>query len=78
MVRDYDPEGDAKQKAEDAADDDVLDTTDDLAEAKRILDKRYKENDAFQQAQRGFDRHIDEDRLRKVEGRAIAGGDSSN
>lgn len=70
MVRDYDPVGDAQQRAQDAEDDEELETGSDPAEARRILRKRYEGTTPFQQAQRGFDRHIDDDRLRKVDARA--------
>jgi hypothetical protein len=70
VVRDYDPVGDRKQREEDAADDEVLETMADPAKAQRIYDKRYNGTDKFQQAQRGFDKHIDDDLMRKVEARA--------
>jgi hypothetical protein len=71
VVRDYDPLGDRKRRDEDAADDEVLETTADLAEAQRIIDKRYNNGTTkFEQAQRHFDKHIDVDRLRKVAARA--------
>ncbi|MGH3551895.1 MAG: hypothetical protein ACRDT5_04715 [Mycobacterium sp.] len=69
-MRDYDPVGDRKQREEDEADDEALDTTADLAEAQRIYGKRYTGTDKFEQAQRGFDKHIDDDRMRKIADRA--------
>jgi hypothetical protein len=70
VVRDYDPVGDRTRRNEDAADDEVLETSADLTEAQRIIDKRYNGTTEFEQAQRHFDKHIDEDRLRKVAARA--------
>ncbi|WP_325431383.1 hypothetical protein, partial [Mycobacterium sp.] len=69
-MRDYDPVGDRKRRDEDAADDELLETTADLVEAQRIIDKRYNGTTEFEQAQRHFDKHIDADRLRKVAARA--------
>lgn len=70
MVRDYDPRGDAERATQDRADDEELENGSNLERALAIFHKRYDNTDAFEQAQRKFDRTIDEDRLAKVKARA--------
>jgi hypothetical protein len=72
VVREYDPERDAKRDAQDRADDDELEKGSDIQKSQAIFDKRYGDTDEFEQAQRGFTRVIDEDRLLKVKARADA------
>jgi hypothetical protein len=72
VVRDYDPEGDAKRDAQDRADDEELESGSDFEKARAIFHKRYDNTDTFEQAQRKFIRPIDEDRLAKVKMRAEA------
>lgn len=69
-MRDYDPIGDAERDRQDRSDDDLLDTTNDYQAALAIVRARYHNTDEFEQAQRKFDRAIDEDRLAKVKARA--------
>jgi hypothetical protein len=63
-------EQERKERAEFEADEEVLENTDDLEEARRVFRKRYQGIGRFTAAQRGYNRAIDEDRLRKVEQRA--------
>jgi hypothetical protein len=60
----------AKQRAEFAADEEVLENTDDPEEAARVYRKRHEGTNSFTAAQRGYNRDIDADRVRKAEGRA--------
>lgn len=72
MVRDYDPEGDAIRAAQDRADDEELEAGSSYETALAIYRKRYDNTDSFEQAQRKFDRAIDEDRLAKMKARTEA------
>jgi hypothetical protein len=63
-------EQERKERAEFEADEEVLENTDDLEEARRVFRNRYQGIGRFTAAQRGYNRPIDEDRLRKVEQRA--------
>lgn len=69
-MRKYDPAADAARAIQDRADDDELEHGSDPENAKAIFRKRYDTTTAFEQAQHGYNRLVDEDRLAKVTMRA--------
>jgi hypothetical protein len=59
-----------KERAEFEVEEEVFENTDDPEDARRLYRKRHEGTGSFTAAQRGYNRHIDADRVRKAEQRA--------